>query len=477
MNENNSYNGVIAPDTLPKENIGDFNNKKGHKTAIILVVLLVLIALGGALYFGWKKFNNKSNNVYELAINNVYEFLSKSLKENKKSNFEFDLNEPYTVSLDATLNSNMDELKKFSGLRYGIDVGVDLSKEEGSVAASIDEASSNIVDLLIYFKNGNGYIKADKIIDKIIDAGEYNLFEEMDFSNYLNYDKSKLKANSEDLEYILKTYKNLVIASLDKSKIVENSDNLTIDGKEYKVTASTYTIDKAVAESTTKYIINGILNDDKFLNCIENIFGIDKNEIKDSLNSALKSMDYSDYKTVVVNLYADSTNKIIAGSFVEEGNEILNFANVDKFNMTIESEDSQIIIEETNDSYDLVVKEENIEIINLKFYKNINGFKLDYVLNVDSLKMNGTIGFSDYKEEKTSVSGKFAFSFNTSLMGKKINLELDGNYSMKTGAIKTLDPSNSVKADSLSEEELMKLYNNLSGVLRRLGLEDLLESM
>lgn len=477
MDNNNSYNGVIAPETLPTEKMGDVNKKKGNKTAIVLIVLLVLIALAGALYFGWKKFNNKSDNVYELAINNVYEFLSKSLKENKKSKFEFNIKEPYTVSLDATLNSNMEELKNFSGLRYGIDVGVDLSNEEGSVAASIDEESTNIVDLLIYFKNGNGYIKAEKIIDKIIDAGEYDLFEEMDFSSYLNYDESKLKANSEDLEYILRSYKNLVVASLDKSKIVESNDNITIDSKEYKVTKSTYTVDKAVAESTTKYIINGILNDDKFLNCIVNIFGIEKADIKDSLNSALNNMDYSDYKTVVVNLYQDSANKIIAGSFVEDGNEILNFKNADKFSMIMADDDSEILIEESNDSYDLIFREANVEIINLKFYKNVEGFKLDYVINVDSLKMNGTLGFSDFKEEKTSVSGKFDFSFNTSLMGKKINFEIDGNYSMKTGAIQTFDTSNSVKVDSLSQEELMNLYNNLAGVLSRLGLEDLLESM
>lgn len=477
MENNNNYNGVIAPESVPSMNM-EPEKKKSNKKTVLLVGIVVLLAVAVALYFGWQKFNDKSTsgtNAYENAINNVYELLSNSIKNSPKSEFEMDLNKPYTLGLNATFNSNMAELKGFSGLKYGLNVGIDMSKEEAIVGASIKDSSSSILDLLVYFVNNNAYLKSEQIISRVINVGTYNLFDELDIDALIDYSSSDVKIDYDELDYMLASYKNILIRAIDRNKITVADENLTIDGKEYKTKKSSYTFDKAEAERFTRKIIEGVLNDDKLLDYMAQTINQDKSAISSALNDALKEIDFNDYETVIMNLYTDSSNKVLAGTIVTSGEEVARFEDVDKFKINITGGDESFSIQENNDSYVLSFKDSGTEIINLKIYKSDKDFKMDYILNIDGVKANGVLGFSNIKETKTKVSGDFEFSFNMSFMGEKIDFALDGEYSLETGNIKTFDTSNSLKVEDLTEEEQMEIYTKMQSILGRLGLGDVLD--
>lgn len=477
---NNNYNGVIAPETTPNinanTNMGN-EKKKGKGGIVLLIVLVLLLALGGGLYFYWDEiFNTKESTaikVYENAINNTYELLSKAMKSNRSREFELDFNKPYTLGLNVTLNSSMAELRNFSGLKYGVNVGVDMAKEKAIFGASINDTSSTIINVLAYYANSNVYFKSEQLIDKVFKVGTSDLFEEIGdlqdaFSDY-DFD-------IEDLEYVLEAYKNILINSLDESKITISDENITLSSQEYKAKKYGYTLDRSGTEQLINSLINGMLRDDKLMDIFVKITNQDRKVIEEALNKELNDLDFTGFETIIINLYADNEGELLAGNVEEASKEVVNFELVDSFKMTIVIDGDSLVIKEEKDYYTIsyVYKDSGFELGNLKIYKSDKDFKMDYEFYVNGVKVNGSLGFSNIKQTATKLFGEFDFSFNMSFMGEKIDIALNGDYSLEAGDIKTLDTSNSVKIEDLTEEDQMEIYTKMMSILDRFGLEDFL---
>ena len=82
-------------------------NKKSKKNFIIGAVI-VLIVLGVLLYIGYKKLNSNPVAIYQNAITDTYNYLSKNLKESEKNSLNYNGNFPLNLNINAKLDSNIE---------------------------------------------------------------------------------------------------------------------------------------------------------------------------------------------------------------------------------------------------------------------------------------------------------------------------------------------------------------------------------
>ena len=215
---NEKENGVITP---PENQV----NKK-RKWNFIIGGILVLLAIAIGLFIGYQKLNSNPVAIYKNAINGVYDILKDSLDELEKNTIkEVDVNKPIELDLTAKLESNMEQLKNFSGLNYHVNMGLDYNKKLANINLGIAEENSKLIDVLISAIDKNLYIKSDDLFDKVVSIGEYDIFKELSLEEL---ETTKINVNYNDLDYVLKKMKTIIIESLDKDKFVLEEESIKI---------------------------------------------------------------------------------------------------------------------------------------------------------------------------------------------------------------------------------------------------------
>ena len=136
-----------------------FNNKRS-KWKFIIGGLFVVVAIAVGLFVGYNKIYGNPINIYKNTINSVYKMLSDNLKEVEKNEFKVDLlEEPITLGLNVKLDSEMPELKNFSGIDYNLQMGLDVKNEKINVNLGAMENNKDIIKALYSFIDGNIYFK------------------------------------------------------------------------------------------------------------------------------------------------------------------------------------------------------------------------------------------------------------------------------------------------------------------------------
>lgn len=236
-----------------------FNNKRS-KWKFIIGGLFVVVAIAVGLFVGYNKIYGNPINIYKNTINSVYKMLSDNLKEVEKNEFKVDLlEEPITLGLNVKLDSEMPELKNFSGIDYNLQMGLDVKNEKINVNLGAMENNKDIIKALYSFIDGNIYFKCEQLFDKVL-YGKYDVFADLDFKELKDILKD-LEINEFDYEtydYILKELKNILIDSLDKNKFKMSNEKITIADKKQNVKKVVYVVDEENAIRTSKFIINEI---------------------------------------------------------------------------------------------------------------------------------------------------------------------------------------------------------------------------
>ncbi len=447
----------------------ELKNNKKSKWKFILGGILLVIAIGVGLYIGYNKIVSNPVVIYKNAINGVYNVLSENVEELKKKTVNIDVaNEPVMASLNLKFDSNMKELKSFTGLDYSLKVGFDSKNKKGIVEAGIRKNNKEVVNLLAALLDNNLYLKSEKLFNKIVNLGKYDI-EELNLDSYISINNNNLKINYEDIKYILKQFKDMVIDSLDKDKFELTDQVITIRNKKMDVKKALYKLDKENMDRTLKYITEEILKDEKMLLILANLSGEDKEDIKTSL----KDVEY-DGEDVEVVLYTNRLGAVIAGVLEIDKKEILEFDYLDKMlNATVKDDSNKLVISESNDAINVVYTEKVKEVLNLKFYKlEENKFKMDYAIESNGAIIDGTVELIDKNNNKSdSAAGDFKFNIGIN-DEKKIDFTVEGSYEISKAPV-TFNATDSVKVEDISEAEMMNIYTKLSEVLNELGLTDI----
>lgn len=467
INDINNVTEVITQVDKQKE-----KNKKG-KAKFLICGFLAIIAIAIGLYVGYKKLNNDPMSIYKDTINGIYKILDNELKENKDNilgNFDIQ-KDPFIAEIEAKLESDMSELKNFTGLKYNISTSMDLTNKKMNVSIGINENDKNLLNLILSAIDKNIYLK---VFDKVLDLGEEDIFSNIDVNNYVKINGNEIKYDYDNYSYILKEIKNILINSLDKNKFKMENTTITINNKEYKSKKVSYILDQENMERTIKYIKEKILKDEKLLKAIAETTGVSIDELTKELKENTKG-----FKDSVIILYTDKFNKLIAGSYFVDEEEILkaNYIN-EKLNLVIEK-DNQIlkITQDKKDYVTITFNEDNNEMFKIILEGNDKELKIPFMFKIEGNEVNGSLELKNIEKSKESIAADFNFNLSTTVLNEKIEFTLDGKYVLAKANVNSLDTTGSIKINDISEEEAMEIISKFDDLFKRFDLENLLGSI
>lgn len=465
-------------ETKTEETVKPKIERGGYKKSRIkffIAGLLVIVAIAIGLYIGYKKLNNDPMSIYKDAINETYKFLSNGVKEIDKQNFkQLDFsNNPATFSLNAKLDSNIKELKNFTGYNYSINGGLDIKNKKLNAGVNISEDNASVLSLIFSIINDNMYLQSKELYDKVIDLGTEDSISDV-FKDF-ELTENPISFNSDNYEYILKEMKIILINSLDKNKFTMDEETIKLNGKKYDAKKALYNLDKENMERTIKYFKAEILKDEKLLKAISESLGYTTDELKNGLE---KEVDMSRYVDTKVILYTDRFNTLIAGALFIDTDKVLSLECVnDTILIEMNYETSNLVINCEKDKTTITIYDNEDKVFNLVAKNDKEDVKMDYELSINGNTFSGVIELKNIKDEKDSIKADFYFSINTSYLGETISLSLDGSYSVKIGEFDTLDSSNSIKIEDINEAESLEMLVKLNTILEKFGLKDLLSSL
>lgn len=472
MNENEISSGTME---LTSSKINHKEKNRKGKIKFLICGFLVVISIAIGLFIGYKKLNNDPMSIYRDSINGIYKKLNNALKESKNKNFTtLDLTkDPFIVDLKAKLDSNMPELKPFTGLDYHLNVGMDLANKKMNMGLDIDENNNSLLNLVLSVIDKNIYLK---LYDKILDLGEEDIFGNMNIETYFKVNGNNAKFDYDNYMYILKEIKTIIIDSLDKNKFKMEETKITLNTKEYKVKKAIYNLDKENIERTITFINSKILKNEKLLKTIAESMGLKEEELKEKLKEEVNTNSINDIK---INLYADKLNNIIAGSVETENEEIIKFDCIDKKTNFVIAKDNQklTVTAEENNNIVITFAEEYRELFKITIEENNKNYKIPFTFNVEGNAINGILELNNISETKESLSVDFVFSLNTTIASEKIDFKIDGNYKISKKDLSTIDPTGSIKIENISEEEAMEIFEKLNSLFTKFGLNDLASSI
>lgn len=466
--------GFVAASTeLPKK------KKKGPIIVIILVILIALAALGYFVVYPFimKTYFSNPKNVYETSIKNVVKGISTTTNDLVHNKAIYDI--------EASFDTNIEELKDYTGYSYNINFGVDPVKKTIQEGIAIKNLSSNVEHSYYY------YIKDDKAYEKyssyrgyiykgLVDPEQtkdiFSLFNSEELFDNAN------KLNSEDINYITDKFSQLLVDSIDESKLSKEDTSITIDGKTIKVTNNKYEIDFETLTNTINTIIDGILNDDKAIEIIAKSSEVTKDELKKALeeikitdenNKDEEIVDRSE--TITTSIYTYGTKNEIVGFGLSNSEEDVDFHYY--FNDSyyeailktkVENEDTgkieesviEVVGKKNGDNTKVSVKYNDKEVATLDIKQwDEKGIEFDYSLIADEDTITGSIKFvKDINNERAK------FSFDASLkMGKEhisVSLAVTEDWTSEVANI------NTDSAVQLSDEEMKKQQEDFMNALK-----------
>lgn len=464
--------GFVAASTeMPKK------KKTGPIIAIIIVVLIALAALGYFVIYPFimKTYFSDPKNVYEASIKTAIKGLSTTTNDLVHNKAIYDI--------EASFDSNIESLKDYTGYSYNVNFGVDPVKKTIQEGLSIKNLSSNVENSYYY------YIKDNKAYEKYSSYRGYIYKGEVDpettkdifslFSNDELFDSAD-KLSSEDINYLIDKFSQLLVDSIDENKLSKEDTSITIDGKTIKVTDNKYEIDYNTFVNMYNSIIDGIEKDDKAVEIISNVYDIEKDELKDALKDAkITDKDEEDNEiidrsaTITTSIYTYGTkNEIVGFGLVKDETNfhyyfsenyyeaILKTQTKNKDTGKIEDTVVELVGKKNGNNTKVTLKYNDKEVVTLDIKQwDEKGINFDYSLITDEDTITGSFKFlKDINNERAK------FSLDASVkMGKEylsVSLSVTEDWTSEVANI------NTDSAVQLTDEELQKQQEEFINALK-----------
>lgn len=414
----------------------DFGEKHKKNLLVPVIIFLVLALIAGGVYY---YFNNKKRVVKNL-INNAYEKFD-SLTFGDK----LDLGQSVLVSGDLSVNTNIPELQDLNSEKINYVVGVDYSNKKMELGASLEENGLKIIDAAMYMLDNNAYVLLKDNFDKLIKFPVDEMDDMFTVSNNLNL-------SEEDIKYIGKAYKDILIDSIDSNDLVKSTATITLDGKDTKVTKLTYDMTSQRASKLINNIIDGTLNDSKLLDILSKATGVSVDELKSELSSSKVTDTSSSSDKITFDIYTKGFNNSFVGMDIQGIIQIRKNSD----NVTIEAGMG-------SEKVSLVIKKMSDDSCVIELNSNIGGEVI-----------NGSLSLTVKEVEKNVFEGSVVFNLNYN----GSTFSVTSNYNEKIGAsVADVDVTDAVDFESLSEEDVNKIEQSLSTKFMDSKLYKLIENL
>ena len=210
--------------------------------------------------------------------------LVRTLEQNPvvKTNVEDVVHDKAIYSFDAKIDSNMPTISSFSGYTYGINVGVDPTKEALQAGLYMKNANADY-SLWGYIKDGKQYTRYSTD-NKLNYIGELSSEEHDELFGALKEAlEAQGKADAESINYVINKINELVLSSIKEDKLTQEEATITVNKENIKVLNNKYVLDEATMKATVKHIVDGLKADKKAVTNLATLLGVKEEEVTQML--------------------------------------------------------------------------------------------------------------------------------------------------------------------------------------------------
>lgn len=425
----------------------DFSDlkSKNRKKGLIIVIIALLIAC--AAFGGYYFYKNRPKKIVTDIINEMFENYDELVNDDATLDITKD---PFKVTGNLSVDTNIDGFDILNKESIGFGLGLDYSKQKFEMAAKLAEGKTNIVDAIIYALDDKMYLSLKDDYKGLIDLDETADFNEMfDLESLKSFDLSK-----DDMNYIVKTYKDVLIDSIDEKDLEKSSSTLEIDDKDTKVTKIAYVMNNKTLENLAKAMIDKTVDDKKLLDIWSKLTGVDKSELKDSLKEAKKQVEVPSDVKITINFYTKGFNNNLVG---------LEIKTKDGFKLSVveNKDNTDIVFDMSGVKIEFVVKESSED-----------KFDASVIINAMGEKITGDLIITRKENKKDNYTGALKFDVHYSDYYASIKLD----YGVEVNAkVCDIDTSKAVKVTN-SDIELANAIQKIYTRFTKSNLYKVLES-
>ena len=395
-------------------------NKKSLKMPIIILVAVLVILLVGAIVYVTN--SNKPKNIFMGAIDAVLGASETKTEEIKTVNA--------TVGLGININSQDATIAKvakyINKAKITLNSQLDLEQEKEFVKLGLDYDNEKVLDAKILYKNqeDNIYAKVEELFDKSF-AIEVDGDMKAQFKTIFEEAKALSTGVNQNSKKAVVILKDSITNRLKDEYFSQESVELDVNGEKVNTRKSILTLTPPQLKEVLGGIVSDLKNSEEFINCFVEE---DREEIKSALNELETSVNSitSEDENVTVKIIAYT--KGMNNSFV-------------KF---------EIVATDSIDEYALSVLKTDVENYKVVVNEKVNG--------ESSELLNSTITVKNVNDTTTDLTVKI----NVEELGE-VTVNLQVSYVVNE-PIESIDTTNSVNIEELTEADQQKIMTNLEGM-------------
>lgn len=439
--------------------------KKNHVWKIIVGVILGII-----LFFVlFIHFKDNPMQVYKTVINSFYTKLDSNLEnmENFKVSQEL---EPVKINSRFKFNTNLESLEEYNNLEFNYTSYIDYQKNESLVELAINNKDEYLIKTILAFLEGNTYFKNDELFDKTILIKGNEILD----NNGIELNRNDL--DTEELRYILKSFKDITINSLDKSNFKVINERVDIKGKNYNTKKYIYILDDENQRRTASFIIENILDDTELLEYISNLFGNTTEEMERLLNDSLDNIESNERELETINVYIYMYKDKAISFRLEEDEVNIIYNNIDEFfEFIIETSDTEMKLYKDDEDIKFYIKENDVELFNGYISYTEDTFKINVIIANDVIPINLSLSIENITKEDNQTLFDISLETKMNVLGNNYNFSLDGDFAMsECEDLPSFDLSNVQDINTLTNEDIESITLKFNEILTKLGMNSLI---
>lgn len=451
-------------------------NKQNKKSYIMLIIFIFIIVLFG-VYFGGnlliKKFDSKL--VFADFFNDLFNELNNniSLYSNEFNDSNIQIENNLSLSFDTLEEMNLNEI----GVNYITQL--DISNNQVFMDFKYLENDEQITNLQLLYESNATYLLFKDIFDKVLKIDNEN--EDSDDISFEVFDKVNKDITEKDIKKFFKLTKDIVLNNIDENNFFRSKEKVTIEKVEYELDKHSYILEEKEYSEFIIGVLNDFKNNSEYINLLVKIFDFNKEDIINELDKIVEEQNNksNNIKKEYVIYTKGLFRKVVGFGIIhtdndERSNFRIKYFNVeDKYKLLIEeeyesfSEDNNYYVFEGKKLDDIIklTYKENGKLISNITYKSI-GNSMEVVIanpdNEDAVK----IYVSSLTEDKmVNLNLSIAYSDNQNT----VKLEYNSKVSLIDNILK-LDNENVVDIDNLTEDDLLKIENNMMNLMSKTQL-------
>lgn len=393
--------------------ISNSDGDKKKKSGIIIGSVVAIIAIVAVLVPTLLK---SPKTVFIGAIDKAYNGINKLLDVNKYDSAKS------SVKMSFDLKSEDSEAQQyfdiFNKLSIDCTTGIDSKNKVINMAFNTNYDGSTLANLKVYGENAKIYLFLENIYDKYI-------MTDVEGYDELFADNSE---SVKDIKQIFNSTEKAITGALKKQNYSKSNATVKVDGKDVKVTKNDLKLDDKTIKSISIDVLTTLKNDKDFIKALNNNLSKDEQIKESDFDDAIASVKEGEFSDeITLSIYTTGLLSKFVQFDLTSGSDVL----------TILEEKDGYTLKATEDGKDLFTA-------NVTVTGDMSNYKS--VVNVEVPQ----------------------------LFTAKINLEGSTKYNEK---IDKLDVSNSVDYQSLTDQDMATIYQNILSNEGIANLMQMIESM